>query len=282
MKNNKVLLLLILLCTTGFAQVSPFADGYWVKIKVERSGVYKFNTDTLKSWGFSNPENISIFTTLPYSLSYQDKTPRSLLEIPIEKIENESENYFATYLRGVNFQQRYNSNHYEGLFDNTISCTYYFIKQNDTTEEYLEIDSLPEISDTVTTTHISRASLTSFNMINETTVLDTQALHYAPNFLFSEFKSPYYDTNICSIIVDGRDVNDTLLLEINDTQYLLFGEIGYSINMNGVNYIKNVSISNINPVNEIRLEYFSFVLYMSNAYWGVQCFFCRTSDRPFR
>ncbi len=43
------------------AQTSPFAEGYWVKIAVKESGVYKLPFDSLRAWGFDNPECVAVY-----------------------------------------------------------------------------------------------------------------------------------------------------------------------------------------------------------------------------
>ncbi|MDA3853308.1 MAG: hypothetical protein PF444_03590, partial [Bacteroidales bacterium] len=52
---------LFLLGGASFAQISPFAEGYWVKVAIKESGVYKLPFDTLRAWGFDDPEHIGVY-----------------------------------------------------------------------------------------------------------------------------------------------------------------------------------------------------------------------------
>ena len=44
-----------------FAENSVLAQGKWVKVEVETTGVYEISYDELRSMGFDNPENVSVF-----------------------------------------------------------------------------------------------------------------------------------------------------------------------------------------------------------------------------
>ncbi|MGM9841256.1 MAG: hypothetical protein ACI31D_03540, partial [Candidatus Limisoma sp.] len=67
---KKFIYLAILLLTASFnsysqnvqfASRSVLATGNWVKINVDRSGVYEISYDELRSWGFATPENIKVY-----------------------------------------------------------------------------------------------------------------------------------------------------------------------------------------------------------------------------
>ena len=47
----------------SFKNNSVLADGKWVKIKVEESGIYELSYQQLKDFGFENPENVKVFGT---------------------------------------------------------------------------------------------------------------------------------------------------------------------------------------------------------------------------
>jgi len=44
-----------------YAQRSALAEGRWVKIAVERSGMYRIPESTLRSWGFSDPQKVKVY-----------------------------------------------------------------------------------------------------------------------------------------------------------------------------------------------------------------------------
>lgn len=45
----------------GFSTTSVLSNGKWVKIKISKSGIHKITFAELKTYGFQNPENISVF-----------------------------------------------------------------------------------------------------------------------------------------------------------------------------------------------------------------------------
>lgn len=69
--------------TDSYAQQSVLAQGRWVKISVTTTGIHFISNTTLRSWGFSNPEKVSVHgyggRRLPNRLSrstYIDDLPR--------------------------------------------------------------------------------------------------------------------------------------------------------------------------------------------------------------
>ena len=47
--------------TLPFKSQSVLASGRWVKLKVDKTGIYELSYDELKARGFSNPENVKVF-----------------------------------------------------------------------------------------------------------------------------------------------------------------------------------------------------------------------------
>lgn len=45
----------------NYATHSRLAEGQWLKISIEQSGIHKISYSTLKEWGFTNPEKVNIF-----------------------------------------------------------------------------------------------------------------------------------------------------------------------------------------------------------------------------
>lgn len=61
---------------------SELADGRWVKVDVDTSGIYQINYEQLKQLGFSNPEDVKVYgyggaapTSSAFSSSYLDDVP---------------------------------------------------------------------------------------------------------------------------------------------------------------------------------------------------------------
>ncbi len=49
---------------------SVLASGKWIKIKTKNKGIYKVTFDQLKSWGFSNPDQVSVYGNGGYMLPF--------------------------------------------------------------------------------------------------------------------------------------------------------------------------------------------------------------------
>ena len=55
---------------------SVLASGKWIKIKTKDKGIYKITFDQLKSWGFSNPDQVSMYGNGGYMLPVLNKDTR--------------------------------------------------------------------------------------------------------------------------------------------------------------------------------------------------------------
>lgn len=86
---------------------SQLASGHWEMIKVRRSGVYKITYDELKSRGFDNPANLSVWGGHPFQLPYDNATKNvdDLQPIPIEWVKQaeqpQSGDYALVFLDGA-------------------------------------------------------------------------------------------------------------------------------------------------------------------------------------
>ncbi len=47
--------------SSSYASNSVLSSGKWVKIKIDKDGVYRIPYSDLKSWGFNNPSNVKVF-----------------------------------------------------------------------------------------------------------------------------------------------------------------------------------------------------------------------------
>ncbi|HAQ18805.1 MAG TPA: hypothetical protein DCR40_06145 [Prolixibacteraceae bacterium] len=54
---------------------SVLATGKWIKIKTKNKGIYKITYDQLKSWGYSNPDQVALYGNGGYMLSTLNSEP---------------------------------------------------------------------------------------------------------------------------------------------------------------------------------------------------------------
>ncbi|MCM1163057.1 MAG: C25 family cysteine peptidase [Muribaculaceae bacterium] len=68
----------------SFASSSVLSDGRWVKIRIDQSGIYRISHSTLRTWGFSNPEAVSIAGYGSVERTHSlDTAPDDLPAIPV-------------------------------------------------------------------------------------------------------------------------------------------------------------------------------------------------------
>lgn len=120
---------------TTFAQQSVLANGYWYKIKIDKTGLYSLTFDELKSMGFSQPENIRVYGNggIQLSSANSDFHPDDLIENPImmEKGSDgifNSGDYIVFYAVG-SVKWRYDNNRQMFLHSKHAYSddTYYFL-----------------------------------------------------------------------------------------------------------------------------------------------------------
>ncbi|MFT3737727.1 MAG: type IX secretion system sortase PorU [Breznakibacter sp.] len=112
----------------SFVPQSVLAEGKWVKVSIDNSGIYKIPYSKLSSWGFSNPENVKVYGSggkmLPRKNS--ENTVDDLVENAVW--HQNSAIYF--YGQGV-VEWAYNST--KGMFTHKLhdytDKTYYFLTE---------------------------------------------------------------------------------------------------------------------------------------------------------
>ncbi len=69
---------------TYYAATSALADGRWVKLSADTTGIYEVSHEQLRKWGFSNPEKVSVYgyggirpTDHTFSDDYPDDLPQT-------------------------------------------------------------------------------------------------------------------------------------------------------------------------------------------------------------
>ncbi|MBI9069497.1 MAG: hypothetical protein JEZ09_19525 [Salinivirgaceae bacterium] len=184
MKYFFILVQILFFCLKLHSQNSVLADGNWIKIRIDSSNVYKLPFDSLKVWGFENPENISIYCNvgkqlLPSTI-YSEET--DLIEVPLYKkvvydnILGEL-NYYLFYAEGSTIEDnKFTLSKHE--YDN---YNYYYItdiKKGKRVNNY----NLPEIGfkDTV------RNHRKLFHYEEWNNYFDNNFSHYYGQFLYSD------------------------------------------------------------------------------------------------
>lgn len=153
LRNSKLFTLLlsfVLLSTYSFSSEgsSPLQKGKWVKVKVDKSGVYKITYDDLINWGFSSPQNVQVFgnggAKIPTLISADDeiglKETALYLDYGSDGVWN-SGDFVAFYAEGPDVFKRYMRNDddlfYSYFFNEYCRESYYFVTCNQ--EEPLKV-----------------------------------------------------------------------------------------------------------------------------------------------
>ncbi|MCR5313033.1 MAG: type IX secretion system sortase PorU [Bacteroidaceae bacterium] len=162
MKIIHTLALLVAFSNIGHAQTNQYAEhsvlasGKWVKIRVESEGVYKLTNSSLKSMGFSNPNNVRLYG---YNLPVLPETSieniyDDLIEIPLYR--GASSGNLLFYSAGTTEWTRTSStsngfSHFNNPYSKYV---YYFLTENDAEAPavFSEISGSDESTDTQTQT----------------------------------------------------------------------------------------------------------------------------------
>lgn len=133
-----------------FADHSVLATGKWVKISVTESGIHQITYETLRNWGFADPDKVRIYgyggALLPedFREKYTDDLPR----IPV--FRNTSRQTLLFYAQGP-LKWTYNFSRKEFVHTNNCYSTkgYYFLTESNEPETPAEL--LPPGSGETTT-----------------------------------------------------------------------------------------------------------------------------------
>lgn len=249
------------------------SEDYWVKIKVRESGIYKLDFDSLKKWGFSNPDNISVFSTPLSSLGYKLTSPE-FVEIPLQQINDSSGNYYRTYLAGVKEISELNGVKFYGLRSGDTYFNYYYIRQNKEFQHYHKIDSVKQ--------KYNPELISKINGYNSYTLFDIDEGHNLKNgdFILQpelQYKDDEFNLgnikNSVSFELNKRNLTDTIFFRFNDTTYSLIGDSNYSLSLPYKKIINEVSISCKNLQNELIIESFYLDVNLLNNHINQQHFF---------
>lgn len=140
---TKILALLIILMTAEnltagntfsarlplYASSSKLSSGKWVRIRIDKSGVYKISSDQLKSMGFSNPEKVRVFGYGGAELS-QNLNSDYLDDLPeVASIYQSGKLLF--YAEGIITWKRYDDGSFRPSINGYAPCAYYFLSEYD-------------------------------------------------------------------------------------------------------------------------------------------------------
>lgn len=140
--------------TKTYTSESLLSSGKWVKIRVDKEGVYQLTASTLKSMGFSDPTHVRLYgynyAVLPET-NIQD-IPDDLTEIPLFHASNGN---YLFYSRGTTQWKRVRQNNSTFRHRNNpyTSYIYYFLTEDSsvTPAEFKKVDAKTTASATQTT-----------------------------------------------------------------------------------------------------------------------------------
>lgn len=135
------ILLVITTLTAGafepdfYAESSVLSSGKWVKVRVEKSGLYRIPAATLRSWGFSDPAKVRIhgyggrrIADLLSKDGYADDLPRTLSQV--------SDDGVVFYAAGTDEWQPSVGSYFHGYLNPYSSHAFYFITESDSVNTY--------------------------------------------------------------------------------------------------------------------------------------------------
>ncbi len=231
---------------------SVLASGYWYKIKVLKSGIYKLTYSDLTAMGFSDPSKIRVFGNGGIQLSYLNSSPRpeDLKECPIymnkgsDGVFNDGD-YILFYAEGpVTWQYNSSYNIFMQDIHKYSEASYYFL-----TADLGEGEKIPSVDNTKLVNNVSVNSFDDYgyyekNLIN---LIRSGREWYSIEFSSQPFDTTFHFPNIITtekanvlMSMAGRS-EDThyVTLKVNDsitvTKQIGTVDYSYSYNVYGVN-----------------------------------------------
>lgn len=128
-----------------YAENSALANGRWIKVRVESSGLYRIPLANLRSWGFTDPAKVSIHgyggRRIPDVLStdnYIDDLPAVASELTDDGI--------VFYAAGPDRWALSTGRYYHGETSHYTSYGYYFVTQGDTDTPAAPLTGVPDVA----------------------------------------------------------------------------------------------------------------------------------------
>lgn len=131
---------------------SLLAQGKWVKLKISKTGMYQLNYSQLKKWGFSQPQNVSVWGNqyAPLPIALNDSIPNDLRQYPSMISDNKRVLFYAQAKEvwtwnatlGMFIQERneFDQQAYVYITD-ALSPTRIPMNEEETPEDALELES---------------------------------------------------------------------------------------------------------------------------------------------
>ena len=112
----------------NFSQSSVLSSGRWIKIRVDRTDIYRISHATLREWGFDNPDRVVVAGYGSVERAHTlDSAPDDLPLVPLLRGEN------AIYFFGEGDSRIEPSNGYDHAEHRNLYSTgsYYFVSESD-------------------------------------------------------------------------------------------------------------------------------------------------------
>lgn len=131
-----------------YARNSVLASGSWVKIDISSKGLQTISRQTLRNFGFTDPENVYVYgyggQMIPEALS--PTLPDDLPPVPVYRGTDGSISFYATDNIGLQAYTGYSSQQYSHTINPYGDTSYYFLSDVKPDKETTRID-LSDITD---------------------------------------------------------------------------------------------------------------------------------------
>lgn len=129
---------------TQFAPSSRLSEGRWVKVRVDSSAIYQIDYETLREWGFNNPEAVKIYGYSGVEHNSQLHTaPDDLPQVPAVRSVDKVIFYGEGDVRLRIFKSGTRLKVEDGSYRNYYDTSSYYFLTEDTDDEPLQPDKIP-------------------------------------------------------------------------------------------------------------------------------------------
>jgi hypothetical protein len=132
-----------------YAEKSALAEGKWVKIGVETSGLYMISNETLRSWGFSDPTKVHVYGYGGKRIGDALTQANYVDDVPQVQCAH-TDRGLVFYGVGAGSWVTSTSNRYHWDTNVYTSYGYYFLSDNDTDEREIATSGSPTVTNPAT------------------------------------------------------------------------------------------------------------------------------------
>lgn len=135
--------------TSHYAEQSVLAEGRWMKISVDRSGLYRLPAKTLRQWGFTDLSRVRVYGYGGRRIDDALTTANYVDDLPQVQTTTDSDNSIIFYAAGPESREisrsfeRYRLNPY-------TEAAYYFVTDSDVEPRAIETTATPGATDPAT------------------------------------------------------------------------------------------------------------------------------------